>query len=192
MLDPDGETAAVYRKIHLVPFGEFFPLQRAGCSFVRAARRGAVVVFLRRACHDGASPWKGTCEHGHLLRGGVPALVRDAVLQGSELLTTITNDAWYGSRLRRFSTSRWRRCARSSRDATWCAPPTPASAASSIPTAACWSGSDLFETVAIVGDARFVTAERSMPQIGDLVAYLAWRRTALRWLLALARSGPGF
>ena len=54
---------------------------------------------------------------------------------GSELLTTITNDAWYGRLVgRRTSTGSRRRCARSRRAAISPARPTPASAASSIRT----------------------------------------------------------
>ena len=44
---------------------------------------------------------------------GLSRAVAEAVQRGSELLTTITNDAWFGRSRRRISTSRWRGCGRS-------------------------------------------------------------------------------
>ena len=71
LVGPDGRTQAVYRKIQLVPFGEFFPLQK-WLSFVsplveRAApfAAGTSVVMLPAGHAPG--------QHGDLLRGGVSA-----------------------------------------------------------------------------------------------------------------------
>ena len=97
LVDPDGKTAAVYRKIHLVPFGEFIPfsgwlrlfppLVETVTGFAPFAP-GTDVVMLPVG--------------GHLASTAIcyevvyPDLIAQGVRQGSELLTTITNDAWYG------------------------------------------------------------------------------------------------
>ena len=94
VVQPDGETAAVYRKIHLVPFGEYVPFR--SLLFFASPLVEAVAPF---------SPGTGPVTlpvGGHLISTAIcyeiiyPALVRSFVRQGSELLTTITNDAWYG------------------------------------------------------------------------------------------------
>jgi apolipoprotein N-acyltransferase len=94
MLDTAGATAAVYRKIHLVPFGEYVPFQKllffVGplVEAVSAFTAGTRVTMLP--------------VEGHMVSTAIcyevtyPALAREAVREGSELLTTITNDAWYG------------------------------------------------------------------------------------------------
>ena len=94
LLGEDGGTRAVYRKIQLVPFGEFFPFQR-WLSFVsplveRSApfAPGESVVMLPIGTHRTST---AICYEVVF-----PELARQAVANGSELLTTITNDGWYG------------------------------------------------------------------------------------------------
>ena len=93
-LDPDGKTAAVYRKIHLVPFGEFFPLQRWMAFVAPLVQRfvpfspGDRPVMLPVGSHRAST---AICYEVVF-----PSLAREAVAAGSELLTTITNDGWYG------------------------------------------------------------------------------------------------
>lgn len=95
MLDPTGAVAAVYRKIQLVPFGEFVPLKSL-LFFVSP---------LVEAVADFAPGTRVTMlpVQGHMASTAIcyevvyPHLIRQAVLEGSELLTTITNDAWYGT-----------------------------------------------------------------------------------------------
>jgi apolipoprotein N-acyltransferase len=81
--------------VHLVPFGEYVPLRRLLffaaplVENVSDFAPGQDVVML---------PFEG----GRRLSTAIcyevvyPALIRDGVRQGSELLTTITNDAWFG------------------------------------------------------------------------------------------------
>ncbi len=93
-LRPDGGTAAVYHKRHLVPFGEYVPFQ--SLLFFVSPLVETVANFT-----PGTGPLTlpiGT----HLASTAIcyeiiyPGLVRSFVRQGSQLLTTITNDAWYG------------------------------------------------------------------------------------------------
>jgi apolipoprotein N-acyltransferase len=91
---PDGQTAAVYRKIHLVPWGEFIPMKRL-LFFVSPLvdsftdfSPGTSMVMLPVGSHKTST---AIC-----YEVVYPSLMRQAVLAGSELLTTITNDAWYG------------------------------------------------------------------------------------------------
>ena len=97
LLDATGATSAVYRKMHLVPFGEYVPLASWLSFFPPLVQTlagfepfspGEAVVML---------PVGGRQASTAICYEVVyPGLIRDAVLQGSELLTTITNDGWYG------------------------------------------------------------------------------------------------
>ena len=178
---PRGATAAVYRKIHLVPFGEYVPFQRL-LFFV-----GPLVEAVS-AFSPGTRVTMLPVE-GHMVSTAIcyevtyPALAREAVRQGSEMLTTITNDAWYGESSAAFqhfemaamrAIEQGRYLVRSANTGI-----------SGIvdPYGRVLIRTSLFETVAVVGEARFVQAKTLYATIGDLAAYRVGRRS---WLLALA------
>jgi apolipoprotein N-acyltransferase len=85
----------VYRKVHLVPFGEYVPLRRL--LFFAAPLVENVSDFM-----PGTDVATLPFANGSRLSTAIcyevvyPALIRDGVQQGSQLLTTITNDAWFG------------------------------------------------------------------------------------------------
>jgi apolipoprotein N-acyltransferase len=94
LLSEAGTTAAVYRKMFLVPFGEYVPF-------------GTLLTFVAPLVEavSAFSPGQRITMlpvNGHMVSTAIcyevvyPHLIRDGVLQGAELLTTITNDAWYG------------------------------------------------------------------------------------------------
>jgi apolipoprotein N-acyltransferase len=94
LVRPDGQVGAVYRKMHLVPFGEYVPLQNLFffvgpiVEAVSAFTPGEVPVLLPVGDHLVST---AICYEVIF-----PDLIRSFVGEGSELLTTITNDAWYG------------------------------------------------------------------------------------------------
>ena len=94
LVDPAGATAAIYRKQHLVPFGEYVPLRDA-LFFV------SPLVESVGAFTPGANPTLLPIG-GQAISTAIcyeviyPGLVREFVVAGSRLLTTVTNDAWYG------------------------------------------------------------------------------------------------
>lgn len=90
----DGTTASRYDKIHLVPFGEYVPLQRV-LGFVQPLvrqvgdfRPGRAPVLHRAAVAD-----LGSVICYEILFSG---LVRSAA-EGADILVNITNDAWFGT-----------------------------------------------------------------------------------------------
>ena len=98
LMAPDGESLAVYRKIHLVPFGEYIPYGNLLAFFPPLVETlggfapfapGTEVVMLPL---DGAQASTAIC-----YEVVYPSLIATAVRQGSQLLTTITNDGWYGT-----------------------------------------------------------------------------------------------
>ena len=94
VLDPTGATAAVYRKIQLVPFGEFVPLK--DLLFFVSPLVGAVADFKPGERVTMLPFGEHMASTAICYEVVYPHLIRRAVLEGSELLTTITNDAWYG------------------------------------------------------------------------------------------------
>jgi apolipoprotein N-acyltransferase len=94
VLDPTGAVAAVYRKMQLVPFGEYVPLRQLLffvsplVDAVSDFAPGDRVTMLPLGEHMASTAICYEVVYPHL--------IREAVQNGSELLTTITNDAWYG------------------------------------------------------------------------------------------------
>lgn len=95
VMDATGEIRGSYRKMQLVPFGEYIPVRW--------------LLFFASPLVEGFSDFSAGQTltllpvAGHRLSVAVcyeavfPGLSRQAVQQGSQLLATITNDAWYGT-----------------------------------------------------------------------------------------------
>ena len=91
-----GETIGSYRKRHLVPFGEYIPLDKTITWLQRFAPTG-------ESCTPGtdARPIKLPGERNAVLgalicfEDTVPWLSRDAVRAGANVLALMTNDAWF-------------------------------------------------------------------------------------------------
>jgi apolipoprotein N-acyltransferase len=99
LLSPDGELVVRYRKMQLVPFGEYVPLQPL---FTLGGRFAAKLVQEVSDFTPGTEAVTGMVD-GHAVGGTIcyeaifPSLVRRFPAQGAELLVNITNDAWYGT-----------------------------------------------------------------------------------------------
>jgi apolipoprotein N-acyltransferase len=169
ILDTHGATAAVYRKIHLVPFGEYVPFQRI--LFFVGPLVEAVSAFAR-----GTRVTMMPVE-GHMVSTAIcyevtyPALARQAVLNGSEMLTTITNDAWYGESSAAFQHFEMA-AMRAIEQGRYLARAANTGISGIIdPYGRVLVRTNLFETVAVVGEARFVQERTIYSRIGDVVAY---------------------
>jgi apolipoprotein N-acyltransferase len=120
LLRPDGAVAGTYKKMQLVPFGEYVPFAHiftfagpiieAVDNFSAGQRvdllrfNGGTVAAGELPAHAGSNGNGASSAFAMaVLTTGIcyeavfPHLAREAVLAGSQLLTTITNDAWYGT-----------------------------------------------------------------------------------------------
>ncbi len=94
LVKADGATGGVYRKVRLVPFGEYVPFQ--GLLFFARPLVEAVSDFAPGTevnVLPGATAALSTAICYEVV---YPGLIREGVQNGSTLLTTITNDAWFG------------------------------------------------------------------------------------------------
>lgn len=94
LLSPDGMVLSIYDKIHLVPYGEYVPLQRL-FPFVKKL---VVAVGDFSPGKEYTVMQTPFARIGNLICYEIifPGLVRKFVHRGADLLVTITNDAWFG------------------------------------------------------------------------------------------------
>ena len=176
LLTADGRTAAVYRKIHLVPFGEYIPL-KSWLFFVSPLVEslaefapGGSIVMLPLGTHMTST---AIC-----YEVVYPSLIREAVEAGSELLTTITNDAWYGH-----SSAPYQHFAmasmRSIEEGRYLARAANTGISGIVdPYGRVVAESAIFEQVTLVDEVRLLTSRTLYSVIGDAIAYVAIALTA--------------
>jgi apolipoprotein N-acyltransferase len=184
LVSPDGTTGGVYRKMHLVPFGEYVPLKQI--FFFAAPLVEAVSDF---SAGDQAALLP---VNGHLISTAIcyeivyPDLVRRFVQGGSELLTTITNDAWFGH-----TSAPYQHFEQASMRAVEEGRYLVRSANTGIsgivdPYGRVLAMTGIFEPAVTVGEVRFLRDRTMYERIGDVFAYACAVMTAL--LLALRRE----
>jgi apolipoprotein N-acyltransferase len=185
MLDRGGATAAVYRKIHLVPFGEYVPFQKA--LFFVAPLVEAVSSFSPGQFMTMLPVQEHMVSTAICYEVTYPELQREAVRQGSELLTTITNDAWYGDSSAAFQHFELASM-RAIEEGRYLVRAANTGFSGIVdPYGRVKVRSTLFETAAVVGEARFLQQKTLYARIGDSAAFVCAALTLLalvaaRWL----------
>jgi apolipoprotein N-acyltransferase len=187
LVTPAGRVVAVYRKIHLVPFGEYVPLQHLlffASRLVQAVSDFSAGDSLVMLPVDHHAATTAIC-----YEVVYPDLIRQSVLAGSQLLTTITNDAWYGH-----SSAPYQHFEQASLRAIEQGRYLARSANTGIsgivdPYGRVTVRSRLFERTALVGQARFLTTLTVYARIGDVAAFFSALLT-LAALVATWKAGP--
>ena len=184
VIRPDGRTGAVYRKMHLVPFGEYVPAQRllffVGpiVEAVSAFVPGTEAVLLPVGDHRASTAICYEVIYADLMR--------QFVVNGSELLTTITNDAWYGSSSAPYQ--HWDQAAmRSIENGRYLARAANTGISGFVdPYGRVVEKTPLFTQELLVADLRFVSARTIYTRLGDVAAWASLAITVAA-LLASAR-----
>jgi len=183
LVEPDGSTGSVYRKIHLVPFGEYVPLKRVlffAAPLVEAVSdfsAGDKVELLPIGPHQISTAICYDIVY--------PNLVRRFVRDGSELLTTITNDAWFGT-----TSAPYQHFEQASMRAIEEGRYLVRSANTGIsgivdPYGRVLERTAVFQQTVLVGPARFLRTSTFYARHGDVLAYAA----AIATLALLVASG---
>jgi apolipoprotein N-acyltransferase len=174
LVKPDGTVGAVYRKMHLVPFGEYVPLQSVlyfvgpiigAVAEFSSFTPGQVPVLLPVGDHIAST---AICYEVIY-----PDLIRRFVRDGSELLTTITNDAWYGRSSAAYQ--HWEQASmRAIEEGRYLARAANTGISGFVdPYGRVISKTPLFEQATVVQDIRFISDRTIYSRVGDLVAWLS-------------------
>ncbi|MFA5362242.1 MAG: apolipoprotein N-acyltransferase [Candidatus Omnitrophota bacterium] len=97
LVSENGRVVNLYRKMHLVPFGEYIPL-RGILGFLEAVvpigdfRPGAEHTVFDLPCNSGAGTRFGVLI---CFEDAFPGLARRLVRGGADFLVNMTNDAWF-------------------------------------------------------------------------------------------------
>ena len=178
----DGTVGGVYQKMHLVPFGEFVPLQQL-LFFV------GPLVEQAGAFTPGRDMVVLPTTHGAISTAicyeiVFPRLVGESVRRGSQLLTTITNDAWYGR-----SSAPYQHFLQASMRAIEQGRYLARAANTGItgfvdPYGRVLQQSDIFERAILIDDVRMLDVQTVYGRIGDLFAYISAALTLVALLFA--------
>ena len=181
LVEPDGTIGPVYRKIHLVPFGEYVPAKRIFFfvgpivdALSDTFEAGTEAVLLPIGSHRVSTAICYEVIYG--------SLIRQFVVEGSELLTTITNDAWYGWSSAAYQ--HWDQAAlRAIEGGRYLARAANTGISGFVdPYGRVMAKSDLFEQNLLVENVRFLRGRTIYSRIGDLVAWLSLALTAAVFL----------
>ena len=177
LVTPEGETAAVYRKIHLVPFGEYIPFKNLLYFVSPLVERladfapGTSMVMLPVGSHQVNTAICYEVVYPSLIRAGGPRRQRavddDHQRRVVRVLVRAVSALRDGvdARHRTGPVSRARRQHRHQRHrrSVWTS----------------GARSTIFEQVGLVGEARVLTGRTMYSRIGDQVAYVAIALTAM-------------
>jgi len=187
LIGSDGQSKGTYRKMQLVPFGEYVPLQSVLffvgplVESVSHFTPGTDPVVLeadgRRVsvaiCYESVYPW----------------IARAFVGRGSELLVTITNDAWFGrssAAYQHFDQGALR-AIEQGRFVVRAANTGISGAVD--PYGRSLAQTSLFEPAALTVDVRLLDGRTIYGRIGDLPVWLALALTGWVALAAVPRRG---
>jgi apolipoprotein N-acyltransferase len=168
-----------------VPFGEYVPMQKM--LFFAAPLVQAVSDF---SAGDDATLLP---VDGHLVSTAIcyevvyPALVRRFVTGGSEMLTTITNDAWFGP-----TSAPYQHFEQASMRAIEEGRYLVRSANTGVsgivdPYGRVLARSAIYEPAVLVGEARFLSTSTFYARHGDVLGYASVLVTAVLLVMAAAR-----
>jgi apolipoprotein N-acyltransferase len=188
LVTPKGTVAAVYRKMHLVPFGEYVPLQ--SLLFFAGPIIGAVADFS--SFTPGTDPVLLPVG-SHVASTAIcyeviyPDLIRRFVRDGSELLTTITNDAWYGRSSAAYQ--HWDQASmRAIEEGRYLARAANTGISGFVdPYGRVVAKTALFEPAVVVRDIRFLKDRTIYNRIGDAVAWISLALVVAAVLATLRR-----
>jgi apolipoprotein N-acyltransferase len=177
LITPQGETGAVYQKIHLVPFGEYIPFKELLYFVSPLVERLAEFAAGTSAVMLPVGPYNATTAICYEVV--YPSLIREAVLGGSQLLTTITNDGWYG-----YSSAPYQHfelaSMRAIEEGRYLARAANTGISGVVdPYGRVVQKSAIFEQVGLVEGVRLLTGRTLYASIGDAVAYAAMALTVI-------------
>jgi apolipoprotein N-acyltransferase len=185
LVAPDGRTAAVYRKMHLVPFGEFVPLKRL-LFFV------APIVESVSDFSPGEEPVVmplGTNRLSTAICYEVvyPDLIATFVGRGSQLLTTITNDAWYGHSSAPYQHF-WMATIRAVEQGRYLARSANTGISGIVdPYGRVITMTRIFERAVLTGEVRYLDHRTVYARTGDAFAWACCLVTLVAWFVARPR-----
>jgi apolipoprotein N-acyltransferase len=185
LIQPDGSTAAVYRKIHLVPFGEYVPFSR--------------LLFFIGPLVEAVSNFAPGTEatllpvKGHMVSTAIcyeviyAGLMRTFVTRGSELLTTVTNDAWYGWSSAAYQ--HWEQASlRAVEEGRYLARAANTGISGFVdPYGRVMQQSNMFQSAVMAEDVRFITERTIYSRIGDVAGWLSVGLTLAALLASLGK-----
>lgn len=188
LLGTDGRSHATYRKMRLVPFGEYVPMKsllffvgplvQAVSDFTPGDTPvvfdDAGQKFSVSICYESVYPW----------------ISRAFVAGGSELLATITNDAWFGRSSAAYQ--HWEQGAiRAVEEGRYVVRAANTGFSGAVdPYGRVLSKSELFMPAAMTVDVRLLDGRTIYSRIGDIAAYLSLVVAILLTALSRPRRQP--